>query len=412
MAGTPGEVPSATRTETAVVNAAGLVQGIVLVTFPAASTIFTDADEYGLTSTEYGFMFLPQVVLAVATSLLGAKLAQRFTTKRVYLVGLLSSTISMSLLIVSTLVKTDTSVAYPLLLVATAFLGAGFGLTVPALNVYAGFFHPAAVDRSVLVLNALLGLGTALAPLFVALFVGLGFWWGLPLLSVVLLLGLLYVSLPLPLRTRRRDPGVGGGRVGHPDEVLVVRCIRRSLRHLRDHERQLVPAGHDVGAGSLYHPGVTRPDRVLGDGHRWPSAVRVDRPLAARPGHLPHPPRGAGGHLHPHGGPATRRPWLGVVVFGLAGLGCSALLPLSISFGQSALPTMSAGVAGGVIAFYQIGYGIAAFGVGPIVDSGRSLSGMFGATAVVAGVLAVLSFLVARGQSSPMPGSRHAATGS
>ena len=291
MAGTPGEVPLATRTETAVVNAAGLVQGIVLVTFPAASTIFTDADEYGLTSTEYGFMFLPQVVLAVATSLLGAKLAQRFTTKRVYLVGLLSSTISMSLLIVSTLVKTDTSVAYPLLLVATAFLGAGFGLTVPALNVYAGFFHPAAVDRSVLVLNALLGLGTALAPLFVALFVGLGFWWGLPVLSVVLLLGLLYVSLPLPLRTGAATPGVGGGRVGHPDEVLVVRCIRRSLRHLRDHERQLVPAGHDVGAGSLDHPGVTRPDRVLGDGHRWPGAVRVDRPLAARPGHLPHPPR-------------------------------------------------------------------------------------------------------------------------
>ena len=105
-------------------------------------------------------------------------------------------------------------------------------------------------------------------------------------------------------------------------------------------------------------------------------------------------------------------PWLGVLVFGLAGLGCSALLPLSISFGQSALPTMSAGVAGGVIAFYQIGYGIAAFGVGPLVESGRSLSEIYGLTAVVAGVLAVLSFLVARGQSSPAPVGRRAATGS
>ena len=35
----------ATRTESNVVNAAGLVQGIVLVTFPAASTIFTDPDD-------------------------------------------------------------------------------------------------------------------------------------------------------------------------------------------------------------------------------------------------------------------------------------------------------------------------------------------------------------------------------
>ena len=63
-------------------------------------------------------------------------------------------------------------------------------------------------------------------------------------------------------------------------------------------------------------------------------------------------------------------PWLGVAVFGLAGLGCSALLPLTISLGQDALTTMSAAVAGGVIAFYQVGYGIAAFGVGPLVDRG------------------------------------------
>jgi hypothetical protein len=48
-----------------------LVQGIVLVTFPAASTIFTDKSEYGLSSTQYGDMFLPQVTLAIATSLLG-----------------------------------------------------------------------------------------------------------------------------------------------------------------------------------------------------------------------------------------------------------------------------------------------------------------------------------------------------
>ena len=93
MAAMAREAQVATRTESTVVNVAGLVQGIVLVTFPAASTIFTDADEYGLTSSEYGNVLLPQVVLAVATSLLGAKLARRFTTKRVYLVGLLSSTI-------------------------------------------------------------------------------------------------------------------------------------------------------------------------------------------------------------------------------------------------------------------------------------------------------------------------------
>lgn len=50
-----------------------------------------------------------------------------------------------------------------------------------------------------LVLNALLGLGTALAPVFVAVFVGLGFWWGLPLTSAILLAALTAVSVRLPL---------------------------------------------------------------------------------------------------------------------------------------------------------------------------------------------------------------------
>ncbi|MGH3042854.1 MAG: MFS transporter, partial [Gaiellaceae bacterium] len=58
-------------------------------------------------------------------------------------------------------------------------------------------------------------------------------------------------------------------------------------------------------------------------------------------------------------------PGLGVAAFGLVGLGCSALLPLTISFGQDELKAFAAASAGGVIAFYQLGYGIAAFGIGP-----------------------------------------------
>src|SRR6516164_1169983 len=199
----------ASKTERTVINGAALVQGIVLVTFPAASTIFTDKSEYGLSSSQYGNMFLPQVALAIAMSLLGAGLARRITTKRVYLLGLACSIVSMVLLLVSTLVKTNQAAAYPLLLVATAFLGAGFGLTVPVLNTYTSVFNPDNVDRSVLTLNALLGLGTALAPVLVAVFVGLGFWWGLPIMSTVLLVVLLLVSARLPLqaetRARRSD---------------------------------------------------------------------------------------------------------------------------------------------------------------------------------------------------------------
>ena len=58
------------------------------------------------------------------------------------------------------------------------------------------------------------------------------------------------------------------------------------------------------------------------------------------------------------------------MAFALAGFGCSALLPLTISFGQEKLVSMAAVISGLLIACYQVGYGIAAFGVGPLRDAG------------------------------------------
>ena len=94
--------------------------------------------------------------------------------------------------------------------------------------------------------------------------------------------------------------------------------------------------------------------------------------------------------------------FLGILTFAVAGLGCSALLPLTISFGQKELTTIAASVAGGLIAFYQIGYGVAAFGVGPLQTwAGLDLNIIYGGTAVVALAMSVLSFVVTRKSSAP-----------
>ena len=91
----------------------------------------------------------------------------------------------------------------------------------------------------------------------------------------------------------------------------------------------------------------------------------------------------------------------GILAFGLAGLGCSALLPLTISFGQNELTAIAASVSGYVIAFYQMGYGIAAFGVGPLQENaGVSLSALYGWAAFVALALGALALVVVRGWSS------------
>lgn len=100
-------------------------------------------------------MFLPQVVTAITGSVLGGRLAQQFGTKRVYLAGLLAGLASMALLIISQFFTSSQPLAYGLLLAATACLGAGFGLTVPAINALTAALHSERADASVLVLKAL-----------------------------------------------------------------------------------------------------------------------------------------------------------------------------------------------------------------------------------------------------------------
>src|SRR6516165_841962 len=170
----------ASRTEIGVVYSAAVVQGLCLVTFPAASSIFTSPDGFGFDSTRYGTMFVPQVVLAILSSGLAPKLARRWSLRRVLLVGFAGNIVSMVLLALSRLLLGAPDVAFGVLLVATGALGLGFGATVMALNTYAETFFPGRADAAVLALNALLGLGTALAPVLVAIFIGLGAWWLLP----------------------------------------------------------------------------------------------------------------------------------------------------------------------------------------------------------------------------------------
>jgi len=75
-------------------------------------------------------MLVPQAVTAIGASLLGATWSRRVGTRRVYLLGLVTNIAAMALLLVSSFVEDETSLAYALLLLATASLGIGFGLTV------------------------------------------------------------------------------------------------------------------------------------------------------------------------------------------------------------------------------------------------------------------------------------------
>jgi len=400
----------AQRREILTVYAAGLIQGVALVTFPAASAVFTSSSDYGLSNTEYGGMFVPQAAMAVFCSLLGAGFRKRLGTKLIYLLGLFANLSAMTLLVVSQFVMKEHSLAYTILLVATACMGIGFGFSVPALNTFAAEFFPKKVDRAVLVLNALLGLGTALAPVFVALFVGLGIWWGLPLLVGAMILGLLLFST-----TQTLDDGPSSkatlahkGKIKFPARFWIFATFALlygvcetmngnwAVPYMTKHFG--APAFLASLALAIFWCMVTAGRILFAAVEEWFPEPLVCRVL---------PFLVAAAFIATACVPKTNS-WLGVMTFALAGLGCSALLPLTISFGQKELTAIAASSAGGLIAFYQIGYGIAAFGVGPLQTfAGLDLNILYGGSATVALAMAAVSFVVTR-RSSPHHGNRPA----
>ena len=384
----------ASRTEIGVVYGAAIVQGLALVTFPAASSIFTSPDGFGFDSTRYGAMFVPQVACAVLASALAPKLAQRWSLRRVLLAGVAGDIVSMTLLALSQLLLGVPDLAFPLLLIATAALGFGFGATVMALNTYAEAFFPAAVDRAVLVLNALLGVGTALAPVLVAAVLALGAWWLLPVAVACVFVLIFAIALTQPLAAESvAGPSIGWMNLPprfwlYAASVFVygiLETLNGNWTIIYLTSERGVPARGAAFALAAFWIMVTlgRVAIALISRYvpaRWiyaalPALLLLTFQLAARA-------QGQSG---------------GIIALGLAGLACSAFLPLSISFGGKEFPHLSAVMAGELIAFYQAGYGVAAFGIGPLHDPlGLLFATIFAAGSLVALPLVLIAYLIVR----------------
>jgi fucose permease len=351
------------RTEVLLIYVTGLIQGLALVTFPAASSIFTSPHGFAFSASRYGMMFVPQVILAILASSLGPRLARRWSLKRVLLSGLTADLLAMTLLALSRLLQDLPGAAYAILLVATGALGFGFGAVVMAVNTYAQEFSPGRENRAVLILNALLGAGTALAPLLVAIFLGLGAWWLLPAMVAVALAWLLLVSVRQPLEAASSEAGASGSK-SLPSRfwlfaaAVLLYGIAETLNgnwsgpYLTG-DRGVSAQGASFALTAFW--GMVTIGRIIfaafssGKTVRW---IYVGLPAVLI----------LAFQAISHAGGETS----GVVAFGFAGLACSAFFPLCISLSGQAFPRFAAAMSGMLIAFYQTGYGIAAFGVGPL----------------------------------------------
>lgn len=379
---------------------AGLLQGITLVAFPAASTILTAADAYHLTHTQYGSLFIPQALFSIFTALLNPWFCRTFGLKKTFLAGLLANFLSMLLLLFSAHVMHDHQLAIPLLMGATSCLGLGFGTLVPTLNRMVEVLNPQNSDSAVLLLNAVLGVGTTLAPLFIALFTHLGFWWGLPLtLSIALLtllLSNLLVKLPEePLRVATHSHTAKLSALGYM--FIAFAFLYGMMETLNGnwvsiYMKNHVGASPNLGAlaltafwgmvtfGRLFFSATSK---VFSEALAFQIAPFISAIAFVIIASL-----------------VSGQGFVAVIAFGLIGFGCSVLLPLLISFGGKELGAFAAAVPGMIISSYLLGYGVAAFGVGPLQEfADISLRSIYLMGACIACILGFLSIYIIQKQT-------------
>jgi FHS family glucose/mannose:H+ symporter-like MFS transporter len=392
---TPPPASAATRRrEVITVYAIGLFQGLSLVAFPAAAIVLTAPTGYDLSKSRYGMLFLPQVVMAIAGSLALPALARRFRLKQVLIAGMVADSIAMSLLAGSFPLRGDAA-AYPMLLLATAALGLGFGLTLGSISTYAGAFMPGRRAVALTALNVLLGLGTALSPFLIAVFTDLGQWWYLPLLAAAGLLVLIVASLAQPMGipvARART-----GRTGIPRLfwLLAAALVSYGVAETMFGNwgttlltgRGIKPASANEALAAFWAAvTVGRLLIALVSGKVPSTRIYVALPWAICVALLL--------------APAARSAGAGIALFAFGGLACSGFFPMTVGYGESTFPSIVELAAGWLIAAYQLGYGLAAFGAGALQNV-ISLSAVFRLMALPVVAMAVLAAVIARRQHQP-----------
>lgn len=174
--------------------------GVALVLFPAAGSIFTSADHHGFSSGQFGSIFTPQIIMAILSSLYASKLADKVGMKKVLLYGLFALILSAGLLTASHWLEGNVTASFVIVLMATGFLGTGFGFSLTALNPFAYQLFTGKETSALTALHFFLGIGTATSPLLISYFTSLDMWWGASLATAIVLLFLLIFTWALPLK--------------------------------------------------------------------------------------------------------------------------------------------------------------------------------------------------------------------
>lgn len=319
-----------------------MILGIQYTAIPSAGNFLTS--HFGFTGAEYSSLFIPMIIMAVLSSFFGGILAQHYSNKLLFLVGVVLNGVGLALVALMALSP------YIMLLVAMSFLGAGFGATMTALNPLVVHYFCEKSDIALTAMQACLGIGMALSPLLLNAAISLQIWWVDPLTLACINLVILLCGLALIPKSTTK-----GGTHALFIPALVIFALLAFLYGIIEttfgnwttiylyQERgfSLINANNALAIfwGSLT---VGRIAATL-------LMIKVSSQLIYRL--LPLVILVALGVMH-----FSNREFL---AFALAGLGCSALFPLTISFAQRRLPQIASFSSGVLIASNLMGYGTA-----------------------------------------------------
>lgn len=377
----------------ACVYGSGLLAGIALILFPSAGPIFRG--QYQLSSSQYGVLFTPQTIAAIGAGLVAGRLAQRWGMRTVLRGGLFSLLLALGLAVLSAAVPS----AFPVLLLATTCVGAGFSLTITALNAYAFDLFRGQENAAITGIHVMAGIGQFSAALLLSLVTQGGVyperWWGAPLLIAGLIMVMAIAQLPLPLQltaeasptpTQERLPG----RVWiYALLVLIYGALEGTLGnftplYLRE-SAQLSMANAALGL-SLFWGAVTT-GRVLFTA----LALRVN----------PHflyylTPLIVGAVLFSL--PALQGTAAHFIALITLGLALSFFFPYSISLASNENPALTATISGLMVAAIQLGNGLSSNVIG-LANESLDLRTIFQGSALYTVIMLVGILALAKGSN-------------
>lgn len=136
------------------VYGAALFIGLAMVSFPASSTLLKESK--GLTDSQYGFIFIPQIFTTVFGAITGGGLARKIGLKKILGATLTANALSQIILFASVILLSGQFTFYAVLL-ATALFGLSFGLAAAPLNTYPGLIFPSKSETALVAVHTVLG---------------------------------------------------------------------------------------------------------------------------------------------------------------------------------------------------------------------------------------------------------------